>query len=1108
MIRFLLLVPLLVFAPFSHSASPALAPPDKTPQLGGRGESNCPPAPPSFSGKGVGGLGFVRSSSAPPGSGSPGSPQALPGLASGYHQIRLNGHTFTLPTGFTIELAAGPDLAARPIVAAFDEKGRLYVCDSSGSNERVTEQVKMKPHRIVRLEDTNGDGIYDKSTVYVANVMFPEGAMWRDGSLYVSAPPNILKFTDTNDDGKADKEEVWFDGKTLTGCANDLHGPYPGPDGRIYWCKGAFAKQEYKLPNGKPFTTRAAHIFRAKPDGSNIEPVMTGGMDNPVDVVFTPGGDRIFSTTFFQHPGNGKRDGLVHAIYGGVYGKDHDPVHEHPWTSPQLMPVMTHLGPAAPCGLHRYESSQFGKEYENTIFCCQFNLRKISRHLLVPSGSTFTTKDSDFVVSDSLDFHPTDVIEDADGSLLIVDTGGWYKLCCPTSQLVKPDVMGAIYRVKKIGAHQVDDPRGLKLEEWSGNSINHVVSLLDDFQTAVRWRAVEWLAARGQKAIKPLVAFPYWAGGTSSTGTLHALHALTRIDHPDARKVVREIYLDYQDDAVHTAAIHSAGLWRDKEAVPQLVARFKQDSPHVRRAAAEALGRIGDPKAVHAILQALTDKNNDRALDHSLTYALIEIGDPKAVEHGLTHKSPRVRRAAIVALDQIPGGKLEAETVLAELDASDSALRETAWWIAGRHPQWGDRLAGRFRVVLRARGIPEGWVDERAGELARFASNSAIEKLLAEAVEGKLTEERGNSSIGRFAPSVGARAMARASKKTTPPAWFEALGTAIARKDHDLGEFLHTARVLPPSAKAPPAAFTGTLLTLSLDTQQPAEVRLAALASLPPGEVLSPDAFAFVIQHLAKTATPAERGAASDAILRASSHPDRLMTLAAALKTTGPLDLAKLLPAFAKSTDDKVGLALVTALSDPNLRAVVRVEQVKPMLDKYPQPVQVAAETLYAQLAEVRKDERAKLERLVKEMPTGDIRRGQVVFNGAKAQCVACHKIGYVGGLVGPDLTRIGSIRTDRDLLESIVFPSASFVRSYEPVRVTTLDGRILNGILKKDAADEIVLVVAADKEEHVARADVETITPGTVSVMPAGLDQQLTPQDLADLVAFLKACR
>ena len=112
------------------------------------------------------------------------------------------------------------------------------------------------------------------------------------------------------------------------------------------------------------------------------------------------------------------------------------------------------MGPAAPCGLTRYESDAFGKEYQDNLFACYFNLHKVSRHVLTPDGATFTTQDQDFVVSPDLDFHPTDVIEDADGSLVVVDTGGWYKLCCPTSQLQKPDVLGAIYRVRRQGARQ------------------------------------------------------------------------------------------------------------------------------------------------------------------------------------------------------------------------------------------------------------------------------------------------------------------------------------------------------------------------------------------------------------------------------------------------------------------------------------------------------------------------------------------------------------------------------------------------------------------------------------------------------------------------------
>ena len=141
-------------------------------------------------------------------------------------------------------------------------------------------------------------------------------------------------------------------------------------------------------------------------------------------------------------------------------------------------------------------------------------------------------------------------------------------------------------------------------------------------------------------------------------------------------------------------------------------------------------------------------------------------------------------------------------------------------------------------------------------------------------------------------------------------------------------------------------------------------------------------------------------------------------------------------------------------------------------------------------------------------MKPGDIRRGQLVFNSAKTQCIACHKVGYVGGLVGPDLTRIGGIRTERDLLESIVFPSASFVRSYEPVRVVTTDERTLQRRAEEGRAGRDHRRGRGGQGGAHRRADVASITPSAVSLMPAGLDQQLTPQDLADLVAFLKACK
>ena len=506
-----------------------------------------------------------------------------------------------LPDGFEVERVAGPPLVDRPIEADFDEQGRLYVSDSSGSNAPPKQQLVERTHRIMRLVDLDGDGRYDRSTVFADRMMFPEGVLWADGSLYVAAPPSIWKLTDTDNDGVADLREEWFQGKTLNGFANDLHGPYPGPDGWIYWAKGAFEQQTYERPDGPPFVTKASHLFRRRLDGRGfIEPVMTGGMDNPVGIAFTPGGERIFTTTFFQHPGGGHRDGLIHAVYGGVYGKVHAVIDGHTRTGPDVMPVLTHLGPAAPAGLACYESGALGEEFRGNLFAAQFNMQKISRHILDKTGATFATRDEDFLVGKDTDrdFHPTDVFEDADGSLLVIDTGGWYKLCCPSSQLVKADVLGAIYRIRRTGSPKVDDPRGLKLA-WAEMSAGALVSLLGDPRPAVRRRAVNALGKKGVDAVPALAEAV--RSGRSAEVRKNAVWAATRIDHDDARAVART-GLDDADETVRQASSHSASVRVDRDAAPKLIALLGSGSPHNRRVAGRGprasrrqVGRAGTP---------------------------------------------------------------------------------------------------------------------------------------------------------------------------------------------------------------------------------------------------------------------------------------------------------------------------------------------------------------------------------------------------------------------------------------------------------------------------------------------------------------------------------
>ncbi len=1002
-----------------------------------------------------------------------------------------------LLSGFDIELVAPPTLVPRPISADFDEQGRLYVTDSSGSNEKVDLQLQKKPHRVLRLEDTDGDGRFDKCTVFAEGLMFPEGIMYYQGSVYVAAPPSIWKLTDTDGDGKADKREEWFNGKTLTGCANDLHGPYLGPDGWIYWCKGAFAKQTYERPGKKPFNTRASHIFRCKPDGSGLEHVMTGGMDNPVDVVFTPGGERIFTTTFFQFPGGGQRDGLIHNVYGGVYGKDWDVIHDHPWTSPAIMPVLTHLGPAAPCGLTRVESAGLGKDYQDNLFTAVFNLRKVTRHVLKPHGATFTSHDSDFVVSDNHDFHPTDVVEDADGSLLIVDTGGWYKLCCPTSQLRAPDILGGIYRVRRQGAERVADPRGLKLP-WPKLPDYELAPLLGDPRPAVRRRAVEALTPSGKAAI------PWLKDVLQKSPVLEArrqaLWTAARIDHPDARALVRKGLAD-PDETVRQVALHVVGLWRDRAALAEVQMLLRSQSLHNRRAAAEALGRIGDQIAVPALLVALAEPS-DRFLEHSLTYALIEIANQEDTALGLiVSPSPHTRRAVLTALEQMENGGLKAETVLKELSAAEPRLKETAWWIASRHPEWGGKLASFLRARLNAKNLPASEEVELVQQLAKLAKSAAVQELLAGCLK--------DAAAGPAPRRLALRAMAQSTLREAPELWLVTLTPLLtSAKDGLLEEAVKTCRSLrlPKKIYEP---YVQALGQIGQDGKASVLARLQALAALPGGLAkVEPDLFGFLLAQAKGDQPVALRGLAADVLNRARLDGKQLLALAASLKTASPMELDRLLEPFAKTNDDKVGQCLLDALQASPAKTSLRPDSLKPRLAKYSPAIQKQAEQLYASLDAEAGKQQERLEQLLKSLPPGDIQRGRAVFNNPKAACISCHAIGYVGGKIGPDLTRIGGIRSDRDLLEAIVFPNASFVRGYESFVIATADGKAVNGILKQDGVDEIVLTINADQEVRISRGSIEEMRPSRVSIMPSGLEQQLSLPELADLVAFLKACK
>jgi putative heme-binding domain-containing protein len=453
----------------------------------------------------------------------------------------------------------------------------------------------------------------------------------------------------------------------------------------------------------------------------------------------------------------------------------------------------------------------------------------------------------------------------------------------------------------------------------------------------------------------------------------------------------------------------------------------------------------------------------------------------------------------MTALDQMSGAKLDVAVVVRALTEGDEATRRTALWIAARHPEYGPELAGIYRKRLK--NVASNESELLTGQLASLASSPAIQELLTERLTGKSVE---------VPPAVRClRAMGSSRVKVAPNSWLVSIANVLKAEEPELTrEGLAALRALPPS-KSPPKVLIESLRALGRNPKQPDAVRLGALAAIPGGPGSVEDGlFSFLLERIGKERPGAERAAAAEVLARAALTPDQLAKLARTLPSASPLEITRLVESFARSKDEKAGLALVAGLNAPAVRSTIRAETVRPVLEKFPATVRTEASKLYAALDADRAGERAKLEAIFAETKGGDVRRGHVVFNSQKAACITCHQMGYLGGKVGPDLTRIGGIRAERDLLEAIAFPNASFVRSYEPVKVTTLDGRVFQGILKVDAPDEVVLAINATEEVRIARADIEELTPGTVSVMPSGLDQQLTRQELADLIAFLKASK
>jgi putative heme-binding domain-containing protein len=226
--------------------------------------------------------------------------------------------------------------------------------------------------------------------------------------------------------------------------------------------------------------------------------------------------------------------------------------------------------------------------------------------------------------------------------------------------------------------------------------------------------------------------------------------------------------------------------------------------------------------------------------------------------------------------------------------------------------------------------------------------------------------------------------------------------------------------------------------------------------------------------------------------------------------SASPLELPALLRAIENSTAIPDAHKLIQALaSSPGLSAIPADRLVK-LVDRIPSEARHEADKLLKQANLDVEGQRRRLDELKEVLTGGDPERGRSLFFGTKASCSACHRVGDEGGRIGPNLAGIGDIRTRRDLLEAVAFPSASFARNFEPYTVISKSGLAQAGVISRTTSDAIYLTTGERNTIRIARAEIEEdgIVPASVSIMPQGLDRLLQPAELKDLLAFLSSLR
>lgn len=1135
-----------------------------------------------------------------------------------------------LPDGLEARLFASEPLIAEPIALTFDERGRVWIAETLDyPNERKDEGGR---DRISILEDTDGDGRADGSTVFAEGLSIPTGLVHTPEGLVVVQAPHTLLLLDHDGDDRADEQRVLFSG---WGTGDTHAGPSNlrlGPDGWVWGTvgysgfRGAVGGVEHRFGQG---------VLRFRPDGSELEYVAPT-TNNTWGLGISEEFD-VFASTANGNPS-------VHAVipnryYEAVEGLAPGALRTIAETTlfhavnPSVRQVDYHGRHTAAAGHGLYTGRLLPERYWNRVaFVAEPTGGLVARLELEPQGSSFIARDRwNLLASDDQWTSPIVAETGPCGAVWIID---WYSFVVqhnPTppgfengagNAYVTPlrdQQRARIWRVVPGGSHPAP------VSSLAGRSLSELVAALRSDTLERRTTAQRLLVERhdpgprGEQLISLLLDLAEEAELDGTGNAPAALHALWTLEQLGA----------LEDDSL------------SERAEDVLVRSLRSPAPGLRRAAIQLLPRneLGrdlllsaglledqDGRVVVAALLALSEMPAGAAAGRAVAELLAgpDAGEDRWIADAATCAAARhdvgflraVLAGAATGPEEAgedasqPAGPPEniilnggAEEAAGEGDAASPAGWTTRTYSGRGQHGWVEgagRGGGRALLIESDEPTDTSWTTEvRLDPDARYRLSGWVR---SEGLEGRChgalfnvheiqgaqnarTEAvRGDTGWTEVAVEFAAEGRDRVTINALFGGWGQATGRAwfddvrLERlPDPPFGGALGSAfaRVARHHGSRAPADTIGAVLTALVDVEP--EVSNALLTGLADGwpqgssvevgpveaatlqavwsrlgtesrpsllrllerwdqtELLgrsSGEVLAGLRADVQGGAWPRSRVAAARQLVLLADDGQTARLLLAQLALDAEPELAGgVLDALGSSTRPELGGELLEAFD--RMTPLARRQAVKLLgrrapwtrallesiergelpastigsagwheLGQHPDPELAAMSRRVGGGAEEKRLEGDELllryAHVVEQ--GGDSSRGKTLFD---EHCMRCHLLDGRGGRVGPELDGVGQ-RPPLELLTAILLPSRSVETNYQLWTARTKDGRIFSGRLASETRTTIELMDTEGESSIIGRDELEVLQPSSLSLMPSGLEQQLSEQGLADLLEYM----